>query len=96
MSKRTFTKDQLREFLWDEAGEIILNTITGTGRCDTHYRFIFKTEDDGKLYETEYSRGSTEQQDSQRPWEYEDEVECAEVELFEKTVIDYRPVTDGK
>ena len=92
MSKRTFTKKQLRAILWDEEGEVVLNKITGTGRWDTHYRFIFKPEGEDKLYETEYSKGSTEQQDSQGPWEYEDEIECDEVEAYEKTVTDYRPV----
>lgn len=92
MPKRTFTRNELRDILWNEEGEIVLNRITDTGRWDTHYRFIFRAEVGGKLYETEYSRGSTEQQDSQRPWDYEDEVECVEVVAFEKVVIDYRPV----
>lgn len=94
MGKRTFTKQELRDILWgeDEDAEIILNKITDTSRWDTHYRFIFKKG--GKLWETTYSRGSTEQQDSQRPWEYVDEEECVEVEAFEKTVTDYREVSD--
>ena len=93
MGKRTFTKQELRDILWDEDenAEIILDKIIGQGRWDTHHRFIFKK--DGKLWETDYSKGSTEQQDSQGPWEYVDSVECTEVEAFERTVIDYRPVS---
>lgn len=95
MPKRTFTRDQLRAILWDEEGEVVLDKITGTGRWDTHHRLIFKPEGEETLYETTYSKGSTEQQDSQRPWEYEDEVECDEVEAYERTIVDYRLVDDG-
>jgi len=92
MPKRTFSKQQLRDILWkdDKTSDIVLNKIEDTSRWDTHFRLVFRK--DGKLYETSYSKGSTELQDSQRPWEYEDEIECVEVEAYEKTVTDYRPV----
>jgi len=95
MPKRTFSRDQLRAILWDEEGEVILDEVTGTGRWDTYHRFIFRPEGEEKLYETNYSKGSTELQDSQRPWEYKDEVECVEVEPYERTVVDYRPVEES-
>ena len=94
MPKRTFTRKQLRSILWDEEGEVILNKMTDQTRWETHYRLVFKPEGEDKLYETSYSKGSTEHQDTQ-PWEYEEEeVECAEVLPFEKIVVDYKPVEE--
>lgn len=42
---------------------------------------------------TTYSEGATEYQD-ERPWEYEDEVKCTEVELKEAKVKKWMPVDD--
>lgn len=91
MPKRTFTKDQLRRILWNEEGTVVLNQMVDQSRWSTHFRFVFKPEGEDKLYETTYSKGSTEQQDSEGPWEYEDEVECTEVVEVERVVIDYSP-----
>lgn len=87
----TFEKDYMERVLWDDAedAEIIENEIIDTSRWSTHYRLIFKK--DYKYYQTFYSQGATESQD-ERPWEYEDEVECVEVEPYEKMVIEYRKV----
>lgn len=70
-------------------GDVVLDEIESQGRWETHHRLVF--EYDGKLYETNYSKGSTEYQDC-RPWENETSVECWEVERYEKTITDYRPV----
>lgn len=67
----------------------VRDEITDTTRWSTHHELIFKH--DGKLYSATYSRGATEQQD-ERPWDGEDEIECTEVEAYEKTVTDYRAV----
>lgn len=48
-------------------------------------------KNNGKFYQTTYSEGATEMQD-ERPWEYEDEVECEEVELREVKVKKWMPV----
>jgi hypothetical protein len=93
MGKRTFTKQQLQAVLWGDEGKIVLNEIIDKSRWSTIHRLIFMPEGETKLYEASYSRGATEQQDEQ-PWQYVDEDECVEVEAFEKTVIDYRPVSD--
>ena len=87
----TFEKDFMFEVLWGDAEgtEIIVDERFDTSRWSTHHSLIFKKDD--KYYRTSYSRGATEQQD-EGPWEYEDEVECVEVEPYEKTVIDYRKV----
>lgn len=91
MGSIKFDKSYMEEVLWNDAEdvEIVVNEIMDTSRWSTHYTLIFKK--DGKYYQTSYSVGATESQD-ERPWEYEDEVECVEVEPYEKTVIDYREI----
>lgn len=86
-----FTADVLREVLYEDSdrGSTVLDEITSTGRWSIHHRFIFKYDD--KLYETSYSEGATEYQD-ERPWSDEIKVPCKQVEAYEKTVTDYRPV----
>lgn len=61
----------------------ILDEITDTSRWSIHHRIIFAYQE--KFWETYYSEGATEMQD-ESPWEYEDEVECSEVELKEVKV----------
>ena len=61
----------------------ILNEVTELTRWSVHHKIIFAYQ--GKFYQTYYSEGATEMQD-ESPWEYEDEVECHEVELKEVTV----------
>lgn len=83
-----FDKELLLEKL--DGRDKVLDILKDSTRWSLHYRFVFKHE--GKLYETHYSIGSTEMQD-EGPWEYEDEdIDCQEVEAFEKTVTDYRTV----
>lgn len=94
MPERNFTRDELREILWrdDKDSEVVLDEITGQRRWVTEHRFVFRKS--GKLWETEYEKGSTECQDDERPWEHEETVACVEVEAHERTVVDYRPVPD--
>ena len=85
MITRTFTKD----FLVDELDlpdndDIIKHVeLIDTSRWSIHYSIVFAHE--GKFYKTSYSVGATESQD-ESPWEYQDEVECTEVEAKEVTV----------
>lgn len=70
-----------RDFLKNELDlpySAIKNDIVDTSRWSIHHEIIF--EHDGKFYRTHYSVGATEYQD-ESPWEYDDEVECTEVEL---------------
>jgi len=83
-----FTKEQLEKKLYSQ-DDTLLNVITDTTRWSIQYRFVFRHE--GRIYETEYSCGATEYQD-EGPWEYDEEVECSEVEAYEKSIIDYRQV----
>lgn len=62
----------------------IKDTITDTSRWSIYHEIVF--EHDGKFYMTDYSEGATEMQD-ESPWEYENEVECVEVELKEVKVV---------
>ena len=83
--KKMFHKDYLK----NELGlpyEAIKDTITDTGRWSIYHEIIF--EDNGKFYQTCYSEGATECQD-ERPWEYETEIECYEVELKEVTRLEW-------
>lgn len=89
--EREFTREFLMEELdlpWDSE-HVVVNEITDQGRWETHYRLVFKHED--KFYETFYSKGSTEYQDT-RPWEGEDKVTCTEVAPVEKTITVYEPI----
>lgn len=75
-------KETLQDILW-ESDQVIEDTIEEHSRWSVLHNLIFKHE--GKCYQTHYSVGATEYQD-ERPWEYEDEVECTEVKQVEVTV----------
>jgi hypothetical protein len=92
MSKRTFTREELQSILYGDVGKVLVDQVVSTGRWATTHRFVFQPDDSAKLYETEYSKAATELQ-VERPWEYQDEVECSEVEAFEMKVTGYRLVT---
>lgn len=75
-----------KDFLMGELGlpdNAIKDTIVDTSRWSEIHEIVFAYDD--KFYETGYSQGLTEMQD-ESPWEYEDEIECYEVELKEVTV----------
>ncbi|MEK4315796.1 hypothetical protein NSQ37_15260 [Bacillus sp. FSL P4-0334] len=61
----------------------ILEEITDTSRWSVHYRIVFPYQ--GRFFETFYSKGATESQ-HESPWEFEDQVDCYEVELKEMKV----------
>jgi len=66
--------------------------IIGNGRWSINHEIVFE-DNDGKFYQTRYSVGSTEIQD-ERPWEYEDQVECVEVVKKPVTVMKWVPVDE--
>lgn len=90
---RIFDKQQLLDILGedDENFEILENEMIDKSRWSIHYNLVFKELDSGKLYETSYSVGATESQD-ERPWEYETEIKCVEVEPVEVVTIKFKPV----
>lgn len=79
MKKRVFTRD----FLTEELGlpydgcYVIEDKLIDNDRWSIMHQLIFEHE--GKFYRTNYSVGATENQ-PEAPWDYEDEVECWEVE----------------
>jgi len=75
--KTEFLRNEL--YLPDEALE---DHIIDNDRWSIMHEIIFEYE--GKHYMTWYSIGATEMQPEQ-PWDYEDEVDCKEVELKEIT-----------
>lgn len=88
MSKRIFDRETLLSKLCGK--DCVRDLILDTSRWSVYHELIFRHEN--KLYVTTYSCGATELQD-ESPWEYDgDEIECAEVEEYERTVIDYREI----
>ena len=67
----------------------IIDRIVDSTRWSVIHDIVF--EDKGKFYRTSYSVGATECQD-EKPWEYENTVECTEVELREVKVKRWVPV----
>lgn len=90
MATIKLSKEHMLDVL-DDDEQIVRDTQVGTSRWSIIHELIFKH--DGRLYRSKYRVGATEQQD-ETPWENEDEVTCTEVEAYEKTVTDYRPVQD--
>ena len=90
MTTKMFGKDYLKYEL-DLPCNSIVDRIVDTTRWSVVHEIVF--EDNGKFYQTTYSEGATEMQD-ERPWEYDDEVECTEVELREVKVKKWMPVED--
>ncbi|MGV6935908.1 hypothetical protein ACWA2B_10375 [Paenibacillus sp. CMM36] len=70
----------------------LVDEIIDTSRWSIHHSIIF--EHQGKFYQTHYSEGATEMQD-ESPWEYEEDVDCDEVELKEVKVMKWVPVPES-
>lgn len=87
--KIKLSKDTMCDILDDD---VIEDTICDTSRWSVLHNIIFPYK--GKFYETQYSVGATEQQE-ESPWEYEEEVECVEVEQVETVVKAWKPVKEG-
>ena len=88
MKHRVFTKEIMQEIAWNDCkeAEIIEDNIIDTTRWSVVHEIVFKYE--GKFYQSNYSKGATEQQD-ENPYEYDDEfIKCTEVE--QKQVLVYQ------
>lgn len=88
--KRTFESKFLREEL-ELPWNAMIDEVVDNSRWSIQHEIIFEYE--GKFYRTSYSVGATEQQD-EGPWEYDDTVECTEVEQKEVLVKQWVPVND--
>lgn len=69
--------------------ECIYDQIIDKTRWSIIHECVFEFEN--KFYLTTYSEGATEMQ-YETPWEYEDEIECVEVELREVLIKRWMPV----
>lgn len=83
-----------KEYLIEELGlpydcDLVNEEIIDTTRWSIIKEIVFQDKD-GKYYQTTYSEGATECQE-EAPWEYEDEVECVEVELREVKIMKWCP-----
>lgn len=83
-----------RDYLINELGvpydcNLIHEEIVDVTRWSIVKEIVFQ-DTDGKYYQTTYSEGATELQD-ESPWEYEDMVECTEVELKEVKLMMWTP-----
>lgn len=91
MSKKKFSTEYLKKLGLPYDGDVMEDNIIENDRWTITHEIVF--EDKGKFYKTRYSEGATEMQD-ERPWEYENEVECTEVELREVTIQKWLPIDD--
>jgi len=85
---REFSREFLREEL-DLPYSALEERIIEVTRWSIQYEIVFEYE--GKFYMTYYSEGATEMQD-ESPWEYDETVECTEVELKDVTVKKWVPI----
>jgi hypothetical protein len=96
MPKLFLTPNEARDILYGDHkhtnNRVVRDEIIGIGRWNTEHSLVFQLAN-GKYYETTYSKGATEYQE-ERPFEYDDRVECIEVAPYEKAIINYKPVED--
>ena len=88
-----FSKKYLMQELDLPYENCLVNNIIDTSRWSVIHEIVF--EDKGKFYQTSYSEGATECQD-ESPWEYEEEVDCIEVELKEQRILKWVPKEENK
>ncbi len=72
--------------------ETLEDKIIDIDRWSAIHEIIF--EEEGKYWKTWYSCGLTEMQD-ERPWEYEEEIECEEVEKKTIQIEAWVPVKEA-
>lgn len=92
-----FKAEDLRDALWNNESDsglrLVESTLLDHDRWSLQYAAVFSFE--GKHYRAGYSQGATEQQD-ERPFEDEDEVDCEEVKAEEYTATRWVPVKRGR
>lgn len=88
--KLKMTKEQARQILWEDTDDFIIiqDEQVDSTRWSAHHDLVVQRKEDSKFFRAGYSVGLTEQQD-ERPWEYEDEVEFVEVTPSTKTITVY-------
>ena len=85
-----FSKELMLNILnGNAAEEIVYDRVVDNTSWSIIYELVFKYNN--KYYKTSYSVGATEYQD-ETPWEYNDEIECEEVEPIQKLITVYEKV----
>jgi len=92
MGKIKLTREELTQEL-DLPCEALEDHVIDNSRWSIEHEIIFEYK--GKYYRAYYSVGATEMQD-ERPWEYEDVIECEEVVKVDKLQSIWTPVDDGE
>ena len=94
-SKAALTSEEAEPYIglpYDaKDGVVISDEIVSTSRWAVQHEIIFNYK--GKIYSAGYDVGATEYQDD-RPWEYDDWIDCVEVKAVTKTVVVYVPVEE--
>ena len=91
MIEKIFDRDYLKNELGLPYENTITDEIVDNSRWSIMHEIVF--EDNGKFCQTTYSEGATEMQ-MEKPWEYENKIECIEVELREVKVKKWMPIED--
>lgn len=95
MPRKSFSKTELQLLVSEEETDNLLkiqDTLYDTSRWSVHYNLIFQDRTTELFYETQYSVGATEYQDS---WPFEDDgelIDCAQVEPVQVTVTHYKVI----
>ena len=89
--KLVLTKEQARSIIYEDTDEydIISDEMIGKRRWSIDYYVVIKRVADGKFFADLYSRGATEYQDDERPFEYT-VPNFTEVFPVEKKIIVYQ------
>jgi hypothetical protein len=84
-------RDKALEIIDDESEgyTLVENTFSGKSRWCDFYDVIFQENSTGKFFKGDYRQGATEQQ-SESPWEYQEEITFAEVEPYNVTVVKFK------
>lgn len=89
MPKIKLSAEFLAEEVMGSKDLVVRDEQDSTGRWCEHRTMVFRHDD--KLYSVGYQRPLTEIQECDLFYD-EEEVECTEVEAYERTVTDYRAV----
>ena len=84
-----FDEDEIKEMCWGEVGEVLKETIVGSGRWTINKKLIFRVGN--RFFGVWWTEGATEEQDGCE--KYPDYP--TEVRRVEKITYDYVPIKEG-
>ena len=84
-----FDEDEIKEMCWGEVGEVLKETIVGSGRWTISKELIFEVG--SRFFSVFWTEGATEEQDGCEVYpDYP-----TEVRRVEKITYDYVPIEEG-